>query len=75
MALVRCEKHGNPVGRTRPYVASVNPVGYPQTSSICGNASCAEPGLIWLDGPEKASYDKGERLFRVPTYAVKLKAE
>jgi hypothetical protein len=75
MALVRCEKHGRPMGRTRDYVASVRPVGYPRTSAVCGTLECREPGLIWLEAKEKTAYDAGERIFRVPTHAVQVQAE
>lgn len=34
MVLVRCQKHGAPDGKTRSYVRSVRPVGYPETAAI-----------------------------------------
>ena len=36
MALVRCQNHGKPKGRTLNYVRSVKPVGWPETSAVCG---------------------------------------
>ena len=73
MALVRCQKHGKPKGRTKTYVASVNPVGYPQTAAICGLTGCEEPGFIWLDTSEYADYQRGQRIFSVPNNAIKVR--
>lgn len=75
MALVRCSIHGKPVGRTREYSLAVKPLGFPQTSAICGSANCREPGLVWLEAAENAAYVRGERIFRVPTFAVKIRVE
>ena len=58
----RCEVH-HPHGRRRRYVATVYPVGYPQTALICGSSACDAPALIWLELEEKARYDRGERIF------------
>jgi len=74
MALVRCVKHGSPAGSKREYVAAVAPFGFPTTAAICGSVPCMEPGMIWLEATEKADYDKGERVFRVPNNAIKVRA-
>src|SRR6266487_5649022 len=71
MALIRCEACGVPAGRTRKYVASIPPLGYPNTAAICGLAGCEKPGLIWLEGLEKDAYKKGQRVFRIPSFAMK----
>ena len=73
MALVRCESHGRPEGRTQTYVKAVRPVGYPDTAAICGAKDCNRSGLVWLNEDEKNAYDRGERVFSVPTAAVKIK--
>jgi hypothetical protein len=73
VALVRCTACGSPRGRTRRYVVAVKPVGYPETAAICGRAKCVYPGLVWLDESEKAAYDSGERIFKVPNAAVKVR--
>jgi len=73
MALVRCEKHGYPKGRTTDYVRSVEPVGYPDTAVVCGLKGCDHPGLVWLTQEEDAAYAVGRRIFQLPTYAVKIK--
>lgn len=74
MAIVRCRSHV-PKGRTRDYVASVEPVGYPDTAMVCGSKHCPEPGLIWLERAEKEVYDGGERIFRSFTDTMKMKAK
>ena len=74
MAIVRCQSHP-PKGRTRSYVAAVEPVGYPDTAMVCGVTECSEAGLIWLDDVEKAAYDKGERIFKAFTASMKMRAK
>lgn len=73
MALVRCEQCGPPRGGGRNYVASVKPLGYPETAAICGRADCERPGLVWLDEEDKAEYDQGQRIVSLPTAAVRIK--
>ncbi len=73
MAIMRCEAH-QPKGRTRDYVAAVQPVGYPQTALIYGVTTCEAPALIWLEASEKAAYEKGERVFRSFTDTMKVRA-
>jgi hypothetical protein len=73
MALVRCKRCGKPKGRTHRYVLSVEPVGYPDTAAICGLSGCERPGLVWLDEDEKSAYARGQRVFRVPNAAVKIR--
>lgn len=73
MAIMRCEIH-HPKGRTRTYVASVHPVGYPDTALVCGSTDCDAPAFIWLEADEKASYDRGERVFKSFTYTMKVRA-
>jgi hypothetical protein len=74
MAIMRCEAH-HPNGRKRRYVASVHPVGYPDTALICGSVSCKAPAFIWLEAHEKASYDRGERVFQSFTATMKVRAK
>ena len=83
MALCRCkELHGSPKGRNdKEYVLAVEPIGYPDTSSICGinatikRARCENPGLIWLTKAEKARYEKGERIFEYANNTTKVKVK
>ena len=73
MALVRCEQHGHPKGRTTAYVRSAEPVGYPDSAAVCGLKDCDNPGLVWLTQEESDAYAEGERIFQLATYAVKVK--
>jgi len=75
MALVRCSEHGKPDSRTRTYVMSVQPVGYPDTAAICGLAGCRNAGLVWLDVEDAAAYAEGERIIPVPNSAIKVKVQ
>ncbi len=74
MALSRClEHHPWPKGRTIKYVAYVKPVGYPNTSSICG--LCKNPGVIWLDSSEVTAYMGGQRIFNGPSNLTRIRAD
>jgi len=82
MALCRCkELHNNPTGRSNIYVIAVEPIGYPNTSSICGinattkSARCENQGLIWLTKTEKTRYDKGERIFEYANNTTKVQVK
>ncbi len=75
MALIRCSQHGKPEGRTNKYVASVRPVGYPETAAVCGRKGCEEPGLVWLTTEEYVAYLKGARVFELPVAAMKVRVE
>ena len=74
MGIVRCQKCGRPTTNvTQPYVASMQPIGYPNTAAICGHKDCRDPGLVWLTNAENIQYQQGERIFRLPTYAIKVR--
>jgi hypothetical protein len=73
MAIMRCRAHA-PQGRTREYVAAVEPVGFPISALVCGSKRCEEPAYIWLEGAEKVDYDSGARVFSGPTDAMKVRA-
>jgi hypothetical protein len=79
MALVRCNSCGiKPPGRgghKRAYVRSVQPLGHPKSTLICGSPSCSETGLFWLEKGEADAYDKGERIFGLATNTTKVRAQ
>ncbi len=75
MALGRCDSCGQPAGRTHNYVRSVKPIGYPTTAAICGASGCKSPALVWLDAEERAEYERGQRIFSLPTQAMKVRVE
>ena len=74
MALCRCKDHV-PKGRTKTYVSTANPVGYPGTAVICGSKDCQNPGLIWLTQVEDNSYQNGTRIFKLDSETAKVKAD
>ena len=74
MALCRClQTHAWPKGRIRKYIAYVKPVGYPNTSLICG--LCDNPGVIWLDRLEVSAYLNGQKIFDGPSAFTRMKAD
>ena len=75
MALVRCEMHGRPRGRTQQYSIAVKPLGYPRSAALCGRQACQDAGLVWLTEDEARAYRRGERVFSVPNAAVKVLVE
>jgi len=75
MALVRCQFHGKPEGRSRSYARSVKPLGWPDTAAICGRADCEKPGWIWLTNDEDLSYKQGQRIFGFNNASMKVRSE
>ena len=77
MALVRCEQHSKPKpkGKTKEYIKSVEPVGYPDTALICGIKDCSNPGLVWLVAHEWEEYKSGERIFKPDSATSKFKVK
>lgn len=75
MALCRClERHAWPKGRKgREYIAFIKPVGYPESSSICG--LCDNPGVIWIEAFEEAAYINDQRIFDGPNNFTRMKAD
>lgn len=74
MALMRCRLHA-PVGKSRSYAHAVEPVGFPSTALVCGSAACNASAYLWLKPAERREYDRGQRVFRGPTAAVKVRAK
>ncbi len=74
MALCRCKEH-IPSGRKRLYVASVEPIEYLLTSSICGLKKCEEGGLIWLDELEYEDYKNGKDIFEYSSSVTKVRVK
>ena len=73
MAIMRCKRH-TPTGRTKNYVGSVPPKGYPETALVCGSASCNEPAFKWLEADEQREFKRGERVFKAFTTTMKVRA-
>jgi len=75
MAIARCAKCGEPKGRTQTYVARAHQVGHPNSSTVCGIKECEGAAFIWLNEQEKTAFDRGQRVFRFPTFAAKVRLE
>ena len=77
MTLCRCleKMHAWPKGLKQSYVAYVYPIGYPDTSSICGRRDCDKPGVLWLTDGEVDHYNSGVRIFMGPNNFTKMKAD
>lgn len=72
MALCRCKQH-KPKNSKRIYTHFVEPIGFPDTSSICGRKNCENSGYVWLDKNEFNEFQQGERIFKYPSAASKVK--
>lgn len=73
MAMVYCEKHGPPRGIKHRYMASVQPLGYPNQAVLCCRRGCHKPGLVWLNEEDKANYDAREREIVIWGQSVKIR--
>ncbi|GAB7093465.1 hypothetical protein JCM30237_06170 [Halolamina litorea] len=62
MAIVRCQDHPP---RNTNYAIAVEPVGYPETSLICGRRGSEheEVGWVYLLPEEYDEYQSGKRVF------------
>ena len=72
MALCRCKEH-KPERTKIIYTHFAEPIGFPNTSSICGRSKCRNSGFIWLDKHEENEFQNGERIFKYPSAASKVK--
>lgn len=75
MALCRCENHPPRNNRTKIYNHQVEPLGYPQTSSICGGNGCRRPGLIRLTDEEFQLFEGGEDIFKYDHNCTKVRVK
>lgn len=55
------------------YIAYIKPIGYTNTSVICG--LCNEPGVIWINEAENVAYMGCQRIFEGPNAFTKMKAD
>jgi hypothetical protein len=76
MVLARCDMCDKPKGRKgNMYVVAAEPLGYPNTSTVCGTSGCENPALIWLTDEENNAYHRGQRVFRFATSTSKVKVQ
>jgi hypothetical protein len=71
MALARCENHPSR-GRTKAYVTTRLPIGYPSSAVICGRPDCAENAKIYLTQEEENNYQLGQRIFSYDSNVAKV---
>jgi hypothetical protein len=76
MAIVRCEAHPVNLSQAKHiYTKRGKPIGYPNTSAICGKTGCTSPGLVWLTEQELLEFNHGQRIFDMHTQTVQIKIE
>jgi hypothetical protein len=63
MAYSRCISHPP---KNHNYSRYGHPVGYPNSSTICGISGCNQQGLIWLNDDEQNQFASGVRIFTGP---------
>jgi len=73
MALARCEEHGPPIGRTNTYTYRHDPVSHPDSGLVCGITGCDKPAHVWITADEERLYSAGQRVFELPTQAIKVR--
>jgi CCR4-NOT transcriptional regulation complex NOT5 subunit len=76
MALCRCKKNHIPRNtKKNKYFYYCEPIGYPETSSICGISECNTIGYIFLTEPEYQNFIAGQRIFTYATATTKVKVK
>jgi len=73
--LCRCEDHPPRNNRKYVYTHTTEPIGFPNTSSICGNRKCNNIGLIYMDKAAVAQYAAGRRIFNYATWVTKVRVK
>jgi hypothetical protein len=73
MSVARCATCGLMSRRLSAYSLVVEPVGYPDSSTICGSPGCENPALIWLTAWEASEFRSGRRVFSVAGRAPKVR--
>ena len=67
--LCRCEIHAPSSKKLHRYTHRAEPMGFPDTSSICGRwqIGCQNPGYIYMTDDAVDAFKKGKRIFRYAT--------
>lgn len=73
MALCRCSEHHPGNNRKHQYTYIGYPIGYPESSSICGRVDCERPGLAFLTQSEYDEFLHGNRTFKYGSHTSKIK--
>jgi hypothetical protein len=78
MAIARCEKCGKPTQNVKPPGYSNQPylpVGHPSSGVVCGKPGCETDAVIWLKVDEAQAYQRGQRVFTLPTQPTKVRLQ
>ena len=73
MVLCRCLSHSPP--KRGDYLVYTKPLGYPNSSVICGIKECKNSAIVWLSSDELDEYKNGVRIFNGPTNFTKVKVD
>ena len=75
MAIARCLDHVPAAARGNEYVSHHLPVSHPESGLICGRITCEATAIVWLKADEEEQYQRGVRIFRLPTMAAKVQVQ
>ena len=74
--LCRCKAHQPANNRIHIYTHYGVPVGYPNSSSICGTTGCNKVGYIYMTEDEVVNYNTiHKRIFNYANNGTKVKIE
>lgn len=73
--LCRCKDHPPRNGRLHTYTHKTEPIGYPDTSSICGRLGCKNPGFIYMTDDAVREYNNGRRIFKYATFVTQVRVK
>jgi hypothetical protein len=73
MALARCENCGPPTGTKYTYTDHRAPVSHLNSGVVCGLSGCEHAPHLWLTTEEEQDYQRGQRVFKLPSSAAKVR--
>ena len=71
--LCRCNEHPPANDKEHIYTYFAEPVGYPNTSSICGRVNCPNVGYIFMTNDEVVAFSNGKRVYKYANGGTKVK--
>ena len=75
MALARRKECGVRHDRAKRNYAGKHyyPLNYPNSGVVCGTKRCLNQAQIWLEPEEEILFEKGVRVFELPSNAAKVR--
>lgn len=73
--LCRCKDHKPRTYKLHRYTYITEPIGYPDTSSICGIRNCNNSGFVYMTDDAVAAYNAGRRIFNYATYVTQVRVK